>query len=96
MTPVLVKAAADYTSIPAKTIMSKSRERYVCYTRFALMWVIRSEIGLSLLRIAEELGLSDHSTVINGLKRAEDLMKKSEAFRNLVEHLSDIVLKEAA
>jgi len=96
MMPIIIKAASDYTSLPVSVIMSKSRSRHICRVRFAVMWVARNRLELTLNRIKDELKLSDHSTVHNGLKRAEELRSSNVAFLNLIDYLIFSCLEDAA
>ena len=45
------------------------------------MYLMRNELGLSLPKIASELGMKDHTTVINGTKRIESEMKMNFKLR---------------
>ena len=96
MMPALIKGASDYTSISVAAIMSKARTRHLCRIRFAIMWVARNRLGLTLSRIKEELKMSDHSTVHNGLKRAEELRANNIAFLNLIDYLIFSCLEDVA
>ena len=55
--------------------------------RFAIMWVARDTLGLSLCRIRDELKMGNHTTIHSGLLRAKELLETSEHFRGLVAHL---------
>jgi chromosomal replication initiation ATPase DnaA len=55
--------------------------------RFAVMWVARELFGFSTPVIGRSLGNRDHSTVLNGIKRAEELREDDDDFREITDGL---------
>ena len=62
-------------------MLSKSRVANIKNARQVAMYLMRNELGLSLPKIASELGMKDHTTVINGIKRVESEMKMNFRLR---------------
>lgn len=69
----LLKRAARVFGLHADEIKGTSRARYICVARWALMTVLHEQ-GWSSPRIGRFLGNRDHTTVLNGLARARELM----------------------
>lgn len=82
----VVKRAAWRTGATVAALRGPGRVRRLARARWAVM-VVLSDGGLSLTRIGGALGGRDHSTVIHGLRRAEELMPNDTAFAGLVAHL---------
>jgi len=83
---MVIEATAAITGLPtADFVTSKCRARQMAFARFAGWQVIRTLVpDASLAAIGEHYAGRDHSTVLNGVLRAEYLMKTNAAFREQV------------
>lgn len=82
----MVRHAGSLTGIPAGEMLT-GKKRGHCQARFAVMHVARETLGYSTTRIANAMRFADHTTVINGLRRAQQLRESDPMFRVLVERL---------
>jgi hypothetical protein len=86
MTENYIARASYWSGIDRDLLLSASRNRYVSTVRFAVMLKLRMR-GLSYPRIARALHRSDHTTVINGVRRGRELLCTSPEFACLLERL---------
>lgn len=77
---------ADKAMLP-KRVRSESRERPVVRARQAMMLALHERVHWSSKQIATFLGLSDHTTVLYGTKKARALVATSSSFAALIEAL---------
>lgn len=87
--PVLT-SAAEIFDVPKACLMGVGRTRHLAEPRFAFYAIVRTKLGASLPEIGHAVN-RDHTSVMHGLKRAEDLMTRSKAFRERAERLAEAV-----
>ena len=85
----LVSAASLATGVPESRIYSSSRTPLECSIRWSVFIILRRR-GWSLTDIGNAF-CRDHSTVINGLRRASVLMDSDTWFSALVSYLSKTI-----
>lgn len=68
-------------------LISERRCRQLAHGRFAIMWAAKLLTSYSFPRIAKELGGFDHTSVMHGVKRAEELRATNPDFRYLTDKL---------
>lgn len=81
----LLEHAHKQTRITPAELRGRGRSRAVAEVRFAVMAAARHR-GMSLPQIGRGLGDRDHTTIINGLRRARELDVVPE-FRALLKSL---------
>lgn len=74
-------------------ISRKTRKQEVVFARNVCMYLLKKFTRLSLKEIAQYLGAIDHSTVIHGLKRLQDLMDTEDTTRMMVAQCENDVYK---
>ncbi len=75
----IVKRAARIIGCTMPQLKGPSRDGRLVRARWAVMYAMRQR-GKSLPQIGRDLGGRDHTTVIHGLKRAEELLTTDEDF----------------
>lgn len=70
-----------YFGISEKTLIDKGRPRNVVYPRFIAMFFLHQYYGLTFTRIGEMFN-RDHTTVMNAVKVARDLVETDDEFRH--------------
>ncbi|OAN50522.1 hypothetical protein A6A04_18185 [Paramagnetospirillum marisnigri] len=60
--------------------------------RWSAMLVLRQVGGLALVRIAMLLRRRDHTTILNGIRRAEVHMRADPDYRDAVERVRQVAL----
>lgn len=87
-TMALIKLAVqDEFDVEALDLISARRARRVARPRQVAMWLARKLTTLSLPQIAAHLGGRDHTTVMHGIGRIDDLMREDRPFAARVELL---------
>jgi chromosomal replication initiator protein len=81
---LIMEETANYFSLSAADLMSKSRSRPLTQARHIAMYLMRENTGLSLVKIGEIFGGRDHSTALHGIKKVEaDMRARDATFRQV-------------
>ena len=80
-TKKIIDKTAKYYEMSTETMLSKSRVAHIKNARQVAMYLLQNELHLSTTRTASELGLKDHTTVMNGVKRINNEMKMNFKLR---------------
>lgn len=83
----IIADAAQLFEIPIGDILSDRKLQGITETRFAIAWVAKHATSYSLPRIAGALHRKDHSTIINALRRAEELRASDPVFKARTDRL---------
>jgi hypothetical protein len=79
----LCRVAARETGLVEREIMSRRRYRRIAWPRFAVM-LVAHEGGCSYPRIAQRLGMKDHTSVMHGCRRAVEIEAAEPSFAALM------------
>ncbi len=79
--PGIVTAVADFYGLSVEDIVGKSRSRKVARPRQMVMYLAREETDESLPQIGRALGDRDHTTVMYGYEKIEDLLETDPSLR---------------
>ncbi len=80
----IIDAVARYYKVEPVVLKGKSRGEKIVLPRQLAMYLLREEIGVSLVAVGKLLGDRDHTTVMHGCKRiAADLMASDQLRREL-------------
>lgn len=77
----IIAAVADEFGITVDQMLAKGNFAYLSTARFVAIGLIMEMTRTSYPAIGRRLGGRDHTTIINGKKRIDELLQ-SEAFRN--------------
>lgn len=80
----VVEKVAKYYDLTAKELCSKSRVSVIKTARQVAMFLLSEELNMSTTKIAYEVGVKDHTTVMHGVKKIKTDMEKSFALREEV------------
>lgn len=80
----VVEKVAKYYGLTSKELMSRSRVANIKNARQVAMYVLSKDLALSTTKITGEVGVSDHSTVIHGIRRIEKDLKLNFALRDQI------------
>ncbi len=80
----VIQAGIRITGIGEEVLLSGDRTRRVLHLRYAIIYIAREKGNLPYTVIGKALR-RNHSTIINGWKRARKLYAKNQEFRELVE-----------
>lgn len=68
----IIKAVADYYGLTKQQITSKTRTKNISQARHISIYLCRKLLNLPYIKIGDEFGGRDHSTVISGLEKSID------------------------
>jgi len=82
---------SEYYSVELEQLKGQKRDRAIVMPRQIAMYLMRAETDVSLLRIGQELGGRDHSTVLHACDKIdretqaiEELRRDLAAVRELI------------
>ncbi|MBN1314152.1 MAG: chromosomal replication initiator protein DnaA [Anaerolineales bacterium] len=79
--PLITEIVANYYGISVEEVVGKSRSRKFARPRQLAMFLAREETEASLPQIGQALGDRDHTTVMYGCTKVEDLIETDPSFR---------------
>ena len=81
---VVVEKVAKYFQLTPKEMCSKSRIAHIKNARQVAMYILAKELGMSTPKIAAEVGVKDHTTVMHGIRKIEADMKLNFGLRDQI------------
>lgn len=72
----VVKSVCDYYHIKATQLKGPKRDASLVKARQVCMYLLKNEMGMTLAEIGNLLGGRDHTTIIHGVDKIEDLVEK--------------------
>lgn len=86
---LLIQMVAEHYGLTVAELLSKRRTQEVAQARQIAMFIARALSRLSLAEIGKALGGRDHTTVLHGISRVEQMLKESPALAREIESLID-------
>ncbi|MCH1981577.1 chromosomal replication initiator protein DnaA [Ruminococcus sp. OA3] len=74
---LIITTVAEHFDVTSDDIKGSKRSQKVTFPRQIVMYLCREMTGLTLAGVAKALGKSDHTTVINAIKKIEKEMENS-------------------
>ncbi len=87
----VVEKVAKYYDLTVVEMTGKSRVSNIKTARQVAMYLLSKELGMSTTKIAPEVGVKDHTTVMNGIKKIERDQKNDFRLRDQVEQIREAV-----
>jgi len=81
------KEVADYYGLTKQQLASKSRTSQIANARHIAMYLCRKLLDIPFVKIGEEFGKRDHSTVISACEKVEKNIKKDILYQHAVNEL---------
>lgn len=85
----IVEKIAKYYNLTTKEMCGKSRVSHIKTARQISMFILSKELSLSTNKIALEVGVKDHTTVMHGIKKIENDLKLNFALRDQIEEIKE-------
>lgn len=85
----VVEKVAKYYQLSPKELRSKSRVSNIKTARQVAMYILSKDLKLSTNKIAAEVGVKDHSTVIHGVRKIEQDLKLNFVLRDQIEEIKE-------
>jgi chromosomal replication initiator protein len=89
----ILSAISEFTGIDVDRIAGKRRDKVTAEARRLAMYLLREEAHLTSARVGKVLGGKDHSTVLYGQKRFEQLLETDNASRQHLAAVRDIMIR---
>ena len=67
----------------------KSRVAHIKTARQVAMFILSNELNLSTNKIAAEVGVKDHTTVMHGIKKIKQDLKLNFTLRDQIEEIKE-------
>ncbi|MBR3138565.1 chromosomal replication initiator protein DnaA [Candidatus Saccharibacteria bacterium] len=85
----IVEKVAKYYDLTPTELKSKSRVSHIMLARQVAMLLLSKELGLSTTKIATEVGVKDHTTVMHGIKKINNSLKLNFTLRDQIEEIKE-------
>ncbi|MBR2753937.1 chromosomal replication initiator protein DnaA [Candidatus Saccharibacteria bacterium] len=85
----VVEKVAKFYNLPVKEMCGKSRVAHIKNARQVAMFLLSKELSLSTNKIASEVGVKDHTTVMHGIKKIEKDLKLNFTLRDEIESIKE-------
>lgn len=80
----VVDTVANCLNLTVKEMCGKSRVSHIKTARQIAMYLLSEELGMSTTKIALEVGVKDHTTVMHGVKKIREDIKNDFALREQI------------
>jgi len=85
----IVDKVAKYYQITTSDLKSKSRISNIKTARQIAMYLLHEELSLSTNKIASEVGVKDHTTVLHGIKKIQKDLKLNFELRDQINEIKE-------
>jgi chromosomal replication initiator protein len=82
---LIIEVVAEHYGVSASDITSKRRNQEFVLPRQIVMYLCRQLTEVSLNNVGKILGKKDHTTVIHGVNKIEEDIKKNEELKNNID-----------
>jgi len=90
----IVQAVSDYYSVDLDALKGQKRDRAIVTPRQIAMYLMRAETDVSLLRIGQELGGRDHSTVLHACDKIDRETQENEELRRELAAVREMIYSD--
>lgn len=87
----IIKCVADYYGLTRQQITGKTRTKNIANARHISIYLCRKLLDLSYVKIGEEFGGRDHSTIISSCTKMEKQMKKDHALSTAISDIEKLI-----
>ncbi|MBR3320154.1 hypothetical protein IKG20_02515 [Candidatus Saccharibacteria bacterium] len=87
----VVEKVAKYYGLTVVEMTGKSRVANIKTARQVAMYLLSKELGMSTTKIAPEVGVKDHTTVMNGIKKIDTDKKTDAKLNDQVEQIREAI-----
>lgn len=83
----IVEVVADYYNLTPSQINGKVRTSQIALARHISMYLMRALLDTPLVKIGKAVGNKDHTTVMNGIAKVENMLKTDEQLQKAISEL---------
>ncbi|HEX8964994.1 MAG TPA: chromosomal replication initiator protein DnaA [Patescibacteria group bacterium] len=76
----IIKTVCDFYNIKATQLKGPKRDASLVRARQATMYLLKKELGLTFVEIGNVLGGRDHTTIMHGVEKVENMLETIPAF----------------
>ena len=87
----VVEKVAKYYNLTVVEMTGRSRVSNIKTARQVAMYLLSKELGMSTTKIAPEVGVKDHTTVMNGIRKIENDQKVDLTLKDQVEQIREAI-----
>lgn len=85
----IMEVVTQFYNIDKDQLLVATRRKEAAFPRQVVMYLLRKELNYSFPVIGRKFGGKDHSTIMYGYKKIEDLIDQSEDFKKEIEVMRD-------
>jgi chromosomal replication initiator protein len=90
----IAQAVSEYYSVDLEALRGQKRDRAIVMPRQVAMYLMRAETEVSLLRIGQELGGRDHSTVLHACDKIDRETQENEELRRDLAAVRELIYSD--
>ena len=83
----IINVVSDYYNLAPGQLVGKTRTGQIALARHVAMYLIRINIDIPLTKIGAMFGGRDHTTVMNGITKVEEMLKADESLKAAINDL---------
>ena len=83
----IINVVSDYYNLAPGQLVGKTRTGQIALARHVAMYLIRINIDVPLTKIGSMFGGRDHTTVMNGISKVEEMLKTDESLKAVINDL---------
>ena len=83
----IINVVSSYYNLIPGQLVGKTRTGQIALARHIAMYLIRNNIDIPLTKIGSMFGGRDHTTVMNGIMKVENMLKTDESLRTAINDL---------
>jgi chromosomal replication initiator protein len=84
---VVITAVCSAYGVDVDSVKSKIRTKKITTPRHVCMYVLRKKFNMPFAQIGSYLGGRDHSTIVEGINKINEYLKKDSNFKIFIENL---------
>ena len=85
----IIDKVAKYYNLSTTELKSKSRVANIMLARQVAMYLLSKELNLSTNKVALEVNVKDHTTVMHGIKKIDKALKLNFTLRDQIEEIKE-------
>lgn len=90
----IARASAEFYNVPEEALQKKGRKKEIAFARQVAMYLVRTELDISLSAIGKFFGGRDHTTVLHAVDRVQKDMEKDGRFKEDMVSLRERLYRE--
>lgn len=91
----VIKKACKFNGVKKEDVLSAKRHRHIADTRYMIMEILYSKLGMSYVDIADVLNRTDHTAIVYGRGLMEKLNNTDRIFKVRFEMLNRYIFEDS-